>query len=743
MEFVSLFPNVSDPENPQYIEFIEYLEMIRDGVWQDIVLSLRNLDTEEEKKKLKEKMQTTCMSGKFKRRSNDSIEYHNSYIAMDLDDLGDRVEKIKSKFVKDKYVKSCFVSAGGYGLRPIFKIESEKHNEAHRALCKYIFEEYGEVCDPNGGVSKPYIVSYDPACYINYHEVPTFKKYIKDIPPKKLPDFIDNSGDFEEIVQRVIKTRTNICEEYSDWLKVGFAISEKFGENGRGYFHEISSLSSKYVYARCDKQYNYFLRSKGGNKINIASFYYICKRSGIAIVSEKTKEIVRTVRNGKAAGLKVEQIIENLEKYNEITGVDAMVKEVFDKSDVDSEKDSILERLEIFIKNNYNIKFNEVTGFLENDDEPMEEKDINSIFISAKKQFEKLDYPLMMRLLKSDFISLYNPFMKFFDSDGKPAHLPVIPKSIEDTEHIPSPLIDKLCDSIVNNHKAYTNFFVKKWLVSIVSACHKVHSPLLLALIGPQYSGKTEFFRNLLPHELRKYYGESNLEREKDDELLMTQKILICIDEFGGKGKRDDEKLKNLTSKQTFSIRRPYGTHNEDILRIAVLCATSNKPGIMSDSTGNRRIIPIDVDKINFELYNSIDKKELFKEAYTLYRKGFDWRVTPIDIPFLNERKDEYKKVDTIREMIEMFYTLPTEENWRQHEKLTVTEIKLDLEDCTGRPIIGNIGGFADVLFELGYERRSVRMEDKTTSKRFTVVKAGRNGNKKKEFGSPDKNIEF
>ena len=102
----------------------------------------------------------------------------------------------------------------------------------------------------------------------------------------------------------------------------------------------------------------------------------------------------------------------------------------------------------------------------------------------------------------------------------------------------------------------------------------------------------------------------------------MTENLIIMDDELGGKSKQDNMKLKNITSKQYFSLRRPYGDHNESILRLAVLCGTSNQLEILSDATGNRRIIPIEVLNINKVLYNSIDKKELFMEAFKLYKKG-------------------------------------------------------------------------------------------------------------------------
>ena len=40
-----------------------------------------------------------------------------------------------------------------------------------------------------------------------------------------------------------------------------------------------------------------------------------------------------------------------------------------------------------------------------------------------------------------------------------------------------------------------------------------------------QENGKTEFFRRLLPAKLKPFYSESKLDRDKDDEILMCQKL--------------------------------------------------------------------------------------------------------------------------------------------------------------------------------------------------------------------------
>jgi predicted P-loop ATPase len=158
----------------------------------------------------------------------------------------------------------------------------------------------------------------------------------------------------------------------------------------------------------------------------------------------------------------------------------------------------------------------------------------------------------------------------------------------------------------------------------------------------------------------------------------MTQKILIMDDEMGGKNKKDMQRLKELLSRQTFSLREPYGKNNVDLMRLATLAATSNETAILSDTTGNRRIIPIGVYSINHADYNAINKRDLFMEAYHLWKGGFEWRLNKEDIKRLNDATLRFENYSSEYELITQFYELP--EPGKSIEYYTATQIKNFLE---------------------------------------------------------------
>jgi len=720
MPRVSIFQNVREVDNPKLMDLVEYLEKIRDGEWEDLVTECRLIKDSKLRNEFKRtRMPTTSMSGIFSRRDDSSLVTHSGYIAIDLDHV-ENMAHVRNLLVQDIFVHSLFMSTSGDGLRVLFKIKTNKHVDSFRGIQEYLFGKYELNCDPNGSnVSKPYIVSWDPAMYYDFDgRKQLFCYFPKEITVKPIIDFAHTPADFQDVLKQITERSLNICDGYQEWLKVAFALVATYGEEGRAYFHEISRQSQKYHPRLTDKQYTYCLK-RGQSGINISTFYYLAKQAGADVVSETTRLIVRTTKNGKRAGLNKQQILDNLLKFQNITGADKIVEQVLSSKDewVD-EKDntSILQQLEMFIGANYSMRMNEVTGYLENGKVQQQPSELNSIFIAAKKAIPVLDYHLMIRLLKSDFIPVFNPFFEFFGSDGVPYRLPAIPE--DDTKVWDSPLIQQLSNCIINDSQTYTFYFLRKWLVGVVSAMHKVHCPLLLALLGPQNTGKTEFFRRLLPHELIGYYAESKLDKETDDELLMCENIIIMDDELSGKSKKDTLKLNAICSKQHFYLRRPYGDHNEKLLRLAVLCGTSNYLEIISDPTGNRRVIPIKVDNIDRVGYNAIDKKELWKEAFALYKAGFDWRIDNKDIPLLNKDKEKFETTVKERELIQKYF-MPGEEVY-----LTTTEMLVEVERLTNQRLLMSV--FGAELPRLKFVKTSTREKDGSTLKKWGCVRTNR-----------------
>lgn len=166
----------------------------------------------------------------------------------------------------------------------------------------------------------------------------------------------------------------------------------------------------------------------------------------------------------------------------------------------------------------------------------------------------------------------------------------------------------------------------KTWLLAMVSQWQNQPSRLYgnsvaPLLISPQGYHKSTFCRRLLPDVLKWGYTDSlSLSDRRQVMLAMSQQLLINLDEFNQISPRVQQGfLKNVIQLPSIKAKRPYGTHLEELPRKASFIATSNMTDILSDPSGNRRFIgieltaPIDTSRVP-------DHRQLFAQALQLLR---------------------------------------------------------------------------------------------------------------------------
>src|SRR5574344_937898 len=91
-----------------------------------------------------------------------------------------------------------------------------------------------------------------------------------------------DSDKVQELITLLRQSGADITNGYNDWLKVGFALAGAFGESGRSYFHDISSIYSGYDAREADKKYDECLRSENG-RTDISTLFYLAKQAGVSL----------------------------------------------------------------------------------------------------------------------------------------------------------------------------------------------------------------------------------------------------------------------------------------------------------------------------------------------------------------------------------------------------------------------------------------------------------------------------
>jgi hypothetical protein len=713
MANISLFKRLPEKDRPHIADeqttISDFLSAVRFGKWKDQIEAIRKVEDKKVRDGMKRNLPSVTVSGTFRERKAELMLEHSGFISIDIDGYTDRTE-----LNEDPYTYALFGSASGRGLVVLVRINPDKHKESFRWIQDYYFKRFGIVVDPApSSVASLRYVSFDPDLFINEKAKKSqVKAEPKSAPPALamvLPESVVG-----EMCAEVQRLGIDIAPDYLTYFRMGCAIANGFGESGRAMFHALCQPSPKYISSQADKKYNECLRVGAKSKITVGTLYYLLKQNGIhAPKNQQSQRAVQVAALGKRAGRAPEAIAEQLVQLEGFGKEQAerIVDEVMSRDDIDLKRvsnnpENLIEGLMEFLKTNHPIRRNGITGKLEEVGNEVSKERLNTIFLRARGVFDTKDvtFDLIERIIFSDFTNDFNPIREYIDRNRHRNTSGNI-KALADTIKTDTP-----------NHE----MFIRRWVIGWVAALdgHPVRS--VLTLLGGQNTGKTEWFRRLPPSALRKYYAESKLDAGKDDEILMCQKLWVMDDEMGGKSKQDEKRLKELTSKSTFSLRAPYGRHNEDYKRLAVLCGTSNEEAVLNDPTGNTRILPIRVISIDHEAYNAIDKDELFMEAVRLYDAGEAFNLTREELAHLEGVGADFETTPYERELICKFF-IPVSSGGGYAEWLTSTDIKDAIESGTKQRIMA-LKRFGIELVNLFGKAQVTRVRG-VVGKRYHVIR--------------------
>ena len=696
---VTLFKAANHVKDGQVIKILDFLDKIQNGYWQDIVFKVRNAKSTEERNELKRNAPNATISGCFETRKTTGLKTASGLIAMDIDNLNDAVGDIHLKMRSDEYVFSSFRSISGRGLCVLFKINPKAHLESFEAISAYLYKKFNQEVSADEkckDISRIRFVSYDPDLYLN-PDSKLFKVTPLDKKERHAREYISYPTDSStsiKVIEAIESKGVDITSNYADWINVGFALANEYKEAGREYFHKISRYHPEYDFNKTDKKYTHLLKT-GNRDLNMGVIYNLATRNGIEVYSQKVKDVIKVTQQNRKLGHDLETIKSNLIKNGryseeEIKQLSPTIDQAASLS-MPVAHDGLVNDVKLFILNNYSLKRNLITRNIELNGKPVTDIEINTIYLECRTAVEAATKDLVRSVLISTYIVCYNPFTEFLK------------------EYKNDRLTDDNLNLLISSIKTDTpNFelFLKKWLVGIVAAIHGNHSPLMLVLCGDQNTGKTYWFRHILPEPLLPYFAECSFKSAKDDEILMTKKLIILDDELSGKSRTEEIRLKELLSKQTFSLREPYGSVSVDLSRLSVLCGTSNDLQVLRDPTGNRRVLPINILSIDQAAYNNVNKTHLFIECYNLWQAGYSHHLTREEIILLNNSSLEFEASTSEEELVYKYYSVP-DGNSTNTKELTATDMASRFMSGSGIKVTTTKLGL--VLKKLGFKQKHVK----------------------------------
>lgn len=256
--------------------------------------------------------------------------------------------------------------------------------------------------------------------------------------------------------------------------------------------------------------------------------------------------------------------------------------------------------------------------------------------------------------LESNFIKNYNPVEEF---------LFTCYDNWDSKDHIRA-----LARTVPTNNPHWEDWFYT-WFLAMVEQWHnrtgrQYGNSVAPLLISKQGYNKSTFCRRLIPPQLQWGYTDNLILSEKRQVLqAMSQCLLINLDEFNQiSAKVQQGFLKNLIQLPNVKYKPPYGSHVQEFPRTASFIATSNMDDILTDPSGNRRFIgieltgPIDVSvRPNYQ--------QLFAQAEKAIWNGEKTYFDAEQTALIMENNRRYQQIDPVMQCFSESFTPTEDEN--------------------------------------------------------------------------------
>lgn len=426
----------------------------------------------------------------------------------------------------------------------------------------------------------------------------------------------------------------------------------------------------------------------------ISRFYNACmldaleKTGGLDEGKEVRPFLVKLAENCFHSGIPEEDVVRWTRIYQDLDLFEEEIRETvhsvyqltknFGKKPTMTSEQLLSVKTDEFMKRRYEFRRNMLAGEVEFRARgsyyihfaPMSETVLNSIGLNAQAEGIPLWDRDVKRYVYSDRVPVFHPLEDYLD------HLP----AWDGKDHIRA-----LADTLPTGNQHWRNLFYI-WFLSMVAHWRRLNhlhaNSSLPLLVGAQGCGKSTWCRNLLPPSLRMYYTDSiDFGNKRDAELMLTRFALINIDEFDSVSAAYQSFLKNVLQKPVVNARQPYKKSMQALQRYASFIATCNNYDLLTDPTGSRRFICIE---ISGTIDNSlpINYEQLYAQASEALKSGERYWFTSEE-EFSTTRNNEAFQQMPIEEQLFLQYfraALPDEEC----EELSAIEILQYLQNKSG-----------------------------------------------------------
>lgn len=400
-----------------------------------------------------------------------------------------------------------------------------------------------------------------------------------------------------------------------------------------------------------------------------------------------------------ALPLVLNEVIHTVEKP-----VDNLKDAIVDNSEEDVDKDGKelsdnIMRMIGFLCKKYDFRYNSVMKFTEyrpkDKDywgyQPVDARVQKRMTLEVQLANIRVSIKDVRNYLESDLLSTYNPVEDFlFKCAGK----------WDGKDYIRA-----LARTVPTDNPYWEDWFYT-WFLAMVNqwrsySHRKYGNSVAPLLISKQGYNKSTFCRSLVPPELQWGYNDNLVLSEKRQVLqAMCQALLLNLDEFNQISPQVQQGfLKNIIQLPSVKMKPPYGSHVQEFPRMASFIATSNMEDILSDPSGNRRFLgveltgPIDVSQLpNYE--------QLYAQALAALQAGEKTYFDAEQTKLIMASNRKFEVISPVDQYFNLYFDLT--DDAKQGEYLTAAEIFQELKSHIGSSVkLSNLISFGRKLSQM------------------------------------------
>ena len=400
-----------------------------------------------------------------------------------------------------------------------------------------------------------------------------------------------------------------------------------------------------------------------------------------------------------ALPLVLNEVIHTVEK-----SVDNLKDAIVDNSEENVDKDGKelsdnIMRMIGFLCKKYDFRYNSVMKFTEyrpkDKDywgyQPVDARVQKRMTLEVQLANIRVSIKDVRNYLESDLLSTYNPVEDFlFKCAGK----------WDGKDYIRA-----LARTVPTDNPYWEDWFYT-WFLAMVNqwrsySHRKYGNSVAPLLISRQGYNKSTFCRSLVPPELQWGYNDNLVLSEKRQVLqAMCQALLLNLDEFNQISPQVQQGfLKNIIQLPSVTMKPPYGSHVQEFPRMASFIATSNMEDILSDPSGNRRFLgveltgPIDVSQLpNYE--------QLYAQALAALQAGEKTYFDAEQTKLIMASNRKFEVISPVDQYFNLYFDLT--DDVKQGEYLTAAEIFQELKSHIGLSVkLSNLISFGRKLSQM------------------------------------------